>query len=174
MTNSEMTEIFTVLKINYRYDKMFRDGETDTLLPTIKLWTTALADVDFWTGQQALIVVLRECRYPPTIAEFHEAAERVTQELNRQASDVFTDIRTGELLHGTLEAYYATLLPGNKVKAVIDRMGGTQNLVREVMDGYAWNLEAILATAKEVIKDRKKLLAGGKPALLSEKGNTNE
>ena len=164
MTNKEMTEIFAVMRLNYRNAKMF-EGGIETLAPTIRLWTTALPEIDYWTGQRALFKLLRTCKYPPTIAEFHEAAEQVTQELNTKINGIFSAIRSGELMHGSLDAYYASLDPTGEVKAVIDRMGGTQNLVREVKDGYAWNLDAILRTARDVIKSNMKMLGGDMQAL---------
>ena len=80
MTKSEMTKIFTLMALNYRNAKMF-EGGIAALKPTIELWTSCLADVDFWTGQQALLRVLREYKFPPTIAEFKEQADSVLKSL---------------------------------------------------------------------------------------------
>lgn len=83
MTRAEMTEIFAVLMLAYPYAEMFKapgkQAVMEKLAPTITLWATCLADVDFWTGQQAAVRVCRVCKFPPTIAEFREQADAVTQ-----------------------------------------------------------------------------------------------
>ena len=74
MTRAEMTEIFAVLMLAYPNAEMFKAPSKQALMeklaPTITLWATCLADVDFWTGQQAAVRVCRVCKFPPTIAEF--------------------------------------------------------------------------------------------------------
>ena len=51
MTRAEMTEIFAVLMLAYPNAEMFkapnRQALMDKLAPTITLWATCLADVDF-------------------------------------------------------------------------------------------------------------------------------
>lgn len=170
MTKKEVTEIFSVLMLAYPRAEMFQGGIAK-LGPTISLWARCLDDVDYWTGLQATLRVCKECVFPPTIAEFRKAVKEVTDELNGKADGIFRAIRSGELLHGTLEDYYSSLTPGDEVKTVIDMMGGTQALVRKVTDGYAWNREAILTTARLVIRNNTKTLGGGAPALPGEKGN---
>lgn len=55
MTKKEMTEIFAVMKLAYPNAEMFKGG-IETLKPTIELWASCLADVDFWTGNKHLPV----------------------------------------------------------------------------------------------------------------------
>ena len=69
MTNKEMSELFSVMMLAWPNAEMFKGGVAK-LAPTIKLWTSCLPEIDFWTGQQALIKLCRVCKYPPTIAEF--------------------------------------------------------------------------------------------------------
>ena len=79
MTQKEMTEIFGIMLLAYPNAETFKGG-IQKLLPTINLWCACLPEVDFWIGQQAVIKLCRECKYPPTIAEFREKADAVKSE----------------------------------------------------------------------------------------------
>ena len=69
MTRAEMTEIFAVLMLAYPNAEMFKAPSSQALMeklaPTITLWATCLADVDFWTGQQAGVRVCRDASSRP-------------------------------------------------------------------------------------------------------------
>ena len=79
MTHKEMSEIFAVMLLAYPNAEVFKGGIA-RLGPTINLWVTCLPEIDFWTGQQAVVKLVRECKFPPTIAEFKEKAEKVQAE----------------------------------------------------------------------------------------------
>ena len=80
MTHKEMSEIFAVMLLAYPNAEVFKGGIAK-LGPTINLWVTCLPEIDFWTGQQAVVKLVRECKFPPTIAEFKEKAEKVQAEV---------------------------------------------------------------------------------------------
>ena len=82
MTHKEMSEIFAVMLLAYPNAEVFKGGIAK-LGPTINLWVTCLPEIDFWTGQQAVVKLVRECKFPPTIAEFKEKAEKVQAEVRR-------------------------------------------------------------------------------------------
>ena len=98
MTRAEMTEIFAVLMLAYPNAEMFkapnRQALMDKLAPTITLWATCLADVDFWTGQQAAVRVCNACKFPPTIAEFREQAEAVTRDMRAEIDSAYLTARS--------------------------------------------------------------------------------
>lgn len=127
MTKKEMTEIFAVMKLAYPNAEMFKGG-IETLKPTIELWASCLADVDFWTGQQALARVCRECKFPPTIAEFRAQAKAVTKAFDLTVNRYINDLRTADFMEG-LDVYYARLAPGDPLKRAIDLMGGVSKLI---------------------------------------------
>lgn len=54
MTGKEMTELFAVMLLAWPNAETFKGGIAK-LAPTIKLWVSCTTDVDFWTGQQAVI-----------------------------------------------------------------------------------------------------------------------
>lgn len=135
MTRAEMTEIFAVLMLAYPNAEMFRAPDQqalkEKLAPTITLWTTCLRDVDFWTAQQAVIRVCRTCKFPPTIAEMREAADRVAADVREEIDRAYLWLRNeicflrdGE----TLESVYEGL-PARTKKA-IDAMGGMDVFVQ--------------------------------------------
>ncbi len=80
MTLTEMTELFSLMLLAWPNAEMFKGG-IQKLGPTIELWTTCLIDIDFWTGQQAVKKLCRECKFPPTMAEFKEKADSITKEV---------------------------------------------------------------------------------------------
>lgn len=124
MTKAEMTEIFAVMRLNYRHAKMF-EGGMESLAPTIKLWTAALPEVDYWTGQKALMSVLRTCKYPPTIAEFKEAADAVSRKVQRQIDDSIAMLRVHAMAsNSTIEEICAEQAPGTLIQLAITEIGG--------------------------------------------------
>ena len=67
MTNQEMTELFSVMLLAWPQAEMFKGGIAK-LGPTIELWTACTRDIDFWTGQQAVVLLCKTSKFPPTIA----------------------------------------------------------------------------------------------------------
>ena len=59
MTGKEMTELFAIMLLAWPNAETFKGG-IPKLAPTIKLWVSCTANVDFWTGQQA---VVRLCQH---------------------------------------------------------------------------------------------------------------
>ena len=175
MTRKEVTEIFSVLMLAYPRAEMFKGG-IQKLGPTISLWATCLDDVDFWTGQQAVIRVCKECVFPPSIAEFRTAAQDVTKELEQGADAVFSHIRSYTGLYGSTQEMYEKLPADSKTKAVIDAMGGPQNLFEEhEFNGQTtqiWRIDTIRKTYKVLARQSNQLTSKGH-ALLSEKGKTD-
>ena len=135
MTKREMTEIFAALRLAYPHSKMF-EGGIETLKPTIELWTASLPDVDFAIGQRALCRVLRECRYPPTIAEFRAAAEEEEAEIKSLASKAIDSIRLQFMLHKTTRGLDADPV----TQKAIDLLGGPEMLyIRgDTVDRWRW------------------------------------
>lgn len=155
MTKTEMTEIFSVMALNYRNAKMF-DGGIEKLGPTIELWTVCLVDIDFWTGGQAVIRICKTSVYPPTIAEFRKAAQEVNKIVEDHADEIFRKIRSSEFLTGSLEKMYQALPQKSEARAVIDAMGGPQNLIEtHISNGRevtVWRMNDIKATYRGLIR----------------------
>lgn len=126
MTKKEMTEIFSVMLLAWPNAEMFKGGVAK-LGPTIELWTACLSDVDFWLGQQAVIRLCRECKFPPSIAEFKEKAEAVTSEVKERIDVAWNHLKFS-LDEKSPEEVYATL-PEGETKAVIAAMGGPAKLI---------------------------------------------
>lgn len=127
MTKKEMTELFSVMLLAWPNAEMFKGG-MQKLGPTIELWTACTADVDFWTGQQAVIRLCKTNKFPPTIAEFLEQVGGVRTEIKSEISLAWNGVKFGS--RGlTPGEWYATLRPGEKVKEVVDQMGGPEKLL---------------------------------------------
>ena len=92
MTHKEMSEIFAVMLLAYPNAEVFKGGIAK-LGPTINLWVTCLPEIDFWTGQQAVVKLVRECKFPPTIAEFKEKAEKVQAEVRARIDQAWNYLK---------------------------------------------------------------------------------
>lgn len=86
MTRREMSELFLLMRLAWPNAPMF---QPDKMKPTIILWAACLPDVDFLTGQAAVVRLCRECKFPPTIAEMREAAEGVRKEIESRVTNAY-------------------------------------------------------------------------------------
>lgn len=170
MTKAEMTKIFSVMMLAYPNSKMF-EGGIQKLKPTIELWTTCLADVDFWTGQQAVVRLCRECKYPPTIAEFHEKAEAVTQEIEGEFQNYMSQIRSADFLYGSLEDFFAEL-PDGRLKKSIEMVGGPRHLLKKLEGGAEiWDWDNLRRAFLKTVRAQN--LPGGTVKLLPYEAKEN-
>lgn len=160
MTNKEMTEIFSVMLLAWPNAETFRGG-ISKLGPTIKLWAACTQDIDFWTGQQAMIRLVKTCKFPPGVAEFREQAEQVKGQIKAEARALISRVKMHNALGRSDAEYYASLRDGSFDKAVIAQLGGPSNLTT----GCMWNIEGIEAACRAVIQDRPAMV-GGLPAAL--------
>lgn len=125
MTKKEMTEIFSVMLLAWPNAEMFKGGVAK-LGPTIELWTACLADVDFWTGQQAVIRLCRECKFPPSIAEFKEKSDAVKSEVKGRIDLAWNELKFSRILDKSPGDWYRSLRPESDIKAVVDALGGIE------------------------------------------------
>lgn len=174
MTGKEMTELFAVMLLAWPNAETFKGGIAK-LAPTIKLWVSCTADVDFWTGQQAVIRLCQHCKFPPTIAEFREQVDNVNQDIKSITNRTFQEIRNAEHMYGSIEAFYAELPLGDFTRTVIDTVGGVAALTRISKDvggrEYSmWNLSAIEDACQTVIRGRPAMVGGELPALNAKNG----
>lgn len=155
MTKKEMTEIFSAMMLAWPNAEVFKGG-MPKLGPTIKLWTSCLVDVDYWTAQQTVIRLCKECKFPPTIADFLEKAEKVNSDIKTRIEAAIHDIRSGEWMHGSTEAYYKNLPNSSPTKSVIDALGGPENLtIISTWNGketQMWNWEGFRKTYEMLLR----------------------
>ena len=149
MTRKEVTELFSVMLLAWPNAEMFKGG-VQKLGPTIELWAKCLPDVDFWTGQQALIRLCQVCKFPPTIAEFREQVENVNTDIRRR-TELEWSIICSELHFGTTpQQIYAGLQPGSLGRLAIDAMGGPDNIIQKNgllnMYGFADAVRAVISS----------------------------
>lgn len=165
MTKKEMTEVFSVMMLAWPNAEMFKGG-IQKLAPTIELWTACLSDVDYWLAQQAVVRLCKECKFPPTIAEFRERVQAVRDDMQLRIDSAFQRIRSATLLYGSLEEFYAQLPPGDMLKTVIGTMGGVQALTTPLdKGGSMWNFEGFRAAYTALIRNENALEGGRKRAL---------
>ncbi len=164
MTRKEMTEIFTVMSLAWPSAEMFKGG-VERLGPTIKLWTSCLPDVDFWTAQQAVVKLCRECKFPPTIAEFKASAEAVQAEIQQAILQEWDFLTLHRILDGGVEGYIRGLPDGSRMKTVVAAMGGMNALVIEDDLGKHLNFEGFRDTYIALMRKDPALYGGAKLAL---------
>lgn len=125
MTKKEMSEIFGALLLAYPNAEVFKGG-IQKLKPTIELWTAALPEVDYWIAQRALIRVVRECKFPPSIAEFREAAKH--EQANADAACHAAWFLLEPLLDQLRCESDVRQLTDPQTKRAIEIMGGVERL----------------------------------------------
>lgn len=152
MNKKEMVECFGVMMSNGNWEnaKMFK-GSSEKLDATVELWTTCLADIDYWTAQKAVVKLCQECVFPPTIAEFRAKADEVISQYKSECSSLFNQVRNAEILYGSLEAFYAQL-PQGRLKTIITVMGGINALMIKHDDFSCWNAEEFRETYWKLLK----------------------
>ena len=164
MTKAEVTQIFAVLALAYPSAELFKASSKqaleEKLAPTIGLWATCLRDVDFWTGQQAVVRACRTCKFPPTIAEFLEAAKAAQEETKGEIAVAASTTRNLYLLHGKERGY--ELLP-DRARKVIDAMGGMDAFAPP--DSCCFALLEFEATYEAMLRKNPVGLPGGAKAL---------
>lgn len=126
MTLKEMSEIFSVFLVAYPSAEMFKGG-SQKLETTIRLWTAAVPEINFNVGQEAAIELCRTCKFPPTIAEFLEVAERITSERKMWAFMDWQDVRRW-LSTGGPELVGKKLDGDSRSKRAIVALGGLKAL----------------------------------------------
>lgn len=176
MTNKEMAEIFSVMLLAWPYAEVFKGGIAK-LGPTIKLWTSCTADVDFWTGQQAVFRLCETCKFPPTIAEFREQVDAVNSKIKSLIDNAFLELRNAEPLYHSLENYYKGLSDASLSKKAIDLMGGVDALtLSHEHNGktyHQWNVSGFERACATVIRGMPTLV-DGKPLALPTKKKQEE
>lgn len=159
MTNTEMTEIFAVMLLAWPNAETFKGGIAK-LGPTIKLWASCTKDIDFWTGQQAVVRLCKECKHPPTISEFRAAAEAVDREIQKGVKQSWERLRLIADIKGDVSEYLQSLPDGCETKAVVAAMGGPDALVIEDGRGRLWNYDGFRDAYIALIR-KDPALAGG-------------
>lgn len=128
MTRKEMTEIFALLLLAYPNAEVFKGG-LQKLGPTITLWTSATDGIDFTLGKYAALKLIRESKYPPTIAEFRTKAQEIADATASQIRTAWSSVRGMLTDADTAQDAYNALAPDCRIRQVIDAMGGLQKLI---------------------------------------------
>lgn len=173
MTHKEMSEIFAVMLLAYPNAEVFNGGIAK-LGPTINLWVTCLPEIDFWTGQQAVVKLVRECKFPPTIAEFKEKAEKVQAEVRARIDQAWNYLKLDMGLGKTPEEAVARLPEGTDIRRVIEAMGGPSRLIatgeRTFGDGTVktyeyYNYDGFKSAYETIIRQTSALNSGPRKAV---------
>lgn len=159
MTHKEMSEIFAVMLLAYPNAEVFKGGIAK-LGPTINLWVTCLPEIDFWTGQQAVVKLVRECKFPPTIAEFKEKAEKVQAEVRARIDQAWNYLKLDMGLGKTPEEAVARLPEGTDIRRVIE---ASHTIRVKYIDpiGVKHLKEVVRNESKRRQRAQQRFLAGG-------------
>ena len=171
MNKKEMSELFSLMMTNGNWAnaKMFCGGES-ALDYTISFWTQCLSDIDFWTGQHTVVQLVRECVYPPTIAEFRKKADDVISSYDAEIEAALQDIKMMTMFYGSVEEAYQKL-PQGRIKSTIKAMGGPAMMEIPMANGSErWNIEGFRSTYWTLLK-RQLVLTPQKKVLLERKSS---
>lgn len=174
MTHKEMSEIFAVMLLAYPNAEVFKGGVAK-LGPTINLWVTALPEVDYWTGCQAVAKLVRECKYPPTIAEFKTKADAVQSEVMTQISSAWNWVKTEIGVFGESPHEFFVGLPEDSgIRRAIEMIGGPDCIVikeehtfgdghKEMVEEY--NYRKFVEAYEKVLRQTNALSGGPRKAV---------
>lgn len=170
MTKKEIIELFGVMRTAWPNAEPFRSGDMKALEPTVLLWANAAADMDFRFGQMALLELVKTSRFPPTVAEFREAAALVRKKLEAEADQQMNFLHMAQQC-GSLETYYNSLSVTSRTKRIIAGLGGLNSIQTREPDGTVsvdwWKLReayvsAALGELPAAEKPPAKQIGGGK------------
>ncbi len=164
MTNKEMTELFSVMLLAWPQAEMFKGGIAK-LGPTIELWTTCTRDIDFWTGQQAVVLLCKTSKFPPTIAEFRQQAEAVEAKISGCIDGAWAGLRRSlrrnrraeRIDAARVRAWYEALPPG-LIRNAVDAMGGPDELI--ILDGEALDYHGFARAYRAAMRQKSALAIG--------------
>ena len=178
MTQKEMTEIFSLLLLAYPNAEIFKGG-VQKLAPTINLWCECLPDVDFWIAQQAVIKLCRECKFPPTIAEFKEKADAVKSKVEEEIETAWSMFRLSMDANDlTPKEAFDREPHDSPVRMVIEAMGGPEQLLIQDEHVYSngdrvpyerYDYDGFCATYERLLRQRTSLPGSRRPPI----GNGN-
>ena len=166
MTLKEMTELFSVMLLAWPGAETFKGGVAK-LGPTIELWTACTKDTDFWTGQQAVVLLCKSSKFPPTIAEFRQQAEVVEQKTRDCILADWSGLRRcvlsrrkcGSIDPAAVRRWYESLPPG-LAKSAVDTMGGPGRLL--IGDGNGLDFGGFSRAYRAVMRSKTALPSGQK------------
>lgn len=164
MTNKEMTELFSVMLLAWPQAEMFKGGIAK-LGPTIELWTTCTRDIDFWTGQQAVVLLCKTSKFPPTIAEFRQQAEAVETKISSCINGAWAGLRrslrrsrrTERIDAARVRAWYEAL-PSGLIRNAVDAMGGPDELI--ILNGEALDYHGFARAYRAATRQKSALAIG--------------
>lgn len=128
MTRKEMTEIFSVMLLAWPNAEMFKGG-LQKLGPTIELWAACLCDVDFVIAQKAVVLLCKECKFPPSIAEFRDKVDIVHGEITARVDTAWDKLMLGLRLGRSPQEIYNKLPRDSRTRSAIDAIGGPGEIV---------------------------------------------
>ncbi len=70
MTKDETREFMAVIRA--AYPTFYKDANKEVITTALKLWSIALADVDYSNAQKGFVDYIKTKKFPPTIAEIIE------------------------------------------------------------------------------------------------------
>lgn len=159
MTKSEMTELFAVMSIAWPNSELFKNG-VGKLGPTISLWASCLADMDCATAQKAVAKLATECKFPPTIAEMRDAADRVGAEIRHEAERAYLTVRNRlqlmEAIGSTPDEIYMGL--PSRSRKVIDVLGGMEAFIQP--DKPVFNMDGFVGTYERLLRSNPARIPG--------------
>ena len=117
MKVSEMSELFALMMLAWPNAPMFQPKRMEA---TVRLWTVCLPDMEFLTGQAAVIQLCRTCKFPPSIAEMRETEEEIREDIKREIRNAVLGLRNGRMCFGNTRR--------DRVEKAIARIGGEERL----------------------------------------------
>lgn len=148
----EMSELFALMMLAWPNAPMFQPKQMEA---TVRLWTVCLPDMEFLTGQAAVIQLCRTRKFPPSIAEMGETEEGIRKGIEDEIHNAVLSLRNGR-------RYFSNTRP-DRIEKAIARMGGEGRLwipinEREAMFNIEEFRDAYLQVCQEEVSQTVRAL----------------
>lgn len=157
-TSSDLTKLMMICSANYK--GWPEEGKEDA---TLALWQMMLDDIPTETLKKAIVIHLSRSKYPPTIHELREAADRLSSPQQMDAIEAWAQVTKAVRLYGYYRQQEALASMSDDVAGMVRSFGWQEICMNDNPD----TLRAQFRMAWETQNKRKKEVSLFAPELVA-------
>lgn len=169
MTKPQIFELLFLMRSEWESAPMFRASSPEELRQKLELkaalWETAIKaeGIDYWLGKLALLRLLTTCKFPPTLAEFIEAAKEEQRaeesEIQSAFSEVVNAYKIATMFEAIKDISELDKVLSARPKRVIQELGGWEAFLNA--DNGTFNMMAFNETYDRLLRANPLPIGGG-------------
>lgn len=137
MTREETKAILNILRTNY--SNFYKNTTKEEAEKIIDLWSTMLADEASYLVTEAVKVLIRSLKYPPTIADVVEKIALLTQPQQLTEMEAWQEVRSAI-------SYYNAQSCFDNLSPIIQKIVGSPNQLRLWATMEADEVDSVIAS----------------------------